>query len=136
MREVILVCGVSGSGKTWVCNQLKDKYHYIPNDSYIGSRETYQHALWMNARMDDGKKILADNPFGERELKEYLELKGIKVTAYFIIEPPDVCASRYFKREGKPIQKSALTRAITIRDRAIEWGAKLGTSQQILEMLK
>jgi hypothetical protein len=31
-KNIVIVAGVSGSGKSWVCKQLSNKYHYIPAD--------------------------------------------------------------------------------------------------------
>jgi hypothetical protein len=74
-------------------------------------------------------------PFAERKLREDLEHAGIKVVPVFVIEPPEVVAKRYYTREGKPLHKAAITRATSIRDRAGEWSAFGGTSDEVLEHL-
>ncbi len=52
------------------------------------------------------------------------------------MEDPAVVQERYLKREGKPLYKAGITRATTIKDRATEWNATNGTSNEILEFLK
>lgn len=89
----------------------------------------------MAARREQ-KPIVTECPFGERVLKEKLEKYGLTVLPYFVVEPPEVCAKRYMKREGKPIQKAAYTRATSIVNRAIEWNAPMGNSDTILAILK
>lgn len=133
MRIVYLVCGVSGSGKTWVCEQVADKFHYVPHDMYPLSLATecaYRADLYRD------KAIITECPFAERVLRDTFIQRQFIVHPYFVIEAPNTCAERYLKREGKPIQKAALTRASTIVDRAIEWGAPYGTAEEILEMLR
>lgn len=130
MKIVYMVCGVPGSGKTWVCTQLTGKFHYIPNDSFIGR----DMATVIN-RSSTGT-ALTDCPFGERELKHKLERMGWIVKPYFIVEPASVVSTRYLKREGRPASQAILTRAETIKNKVQEWGAPSGTSEQILKMLK
>jgi hypothetical protein len=131
MERVILVCGVSGSGKTWVCRQLTHKFNYVSHDDH---REHVAEVIAHHAKTSD-RPIIADCPFGERLLKEDLEGRGITVIPYFVIEPPEKVARRYREREGKPLPKSAYTRAITITQRADEWNAPRGTSEELLTLL-
>lgn len=131
-QPVFIVCGVSGSGKTWVCKQLQDKFHYIPNDEHYTD-----HSYVVSAAASVAKKpVLTEVPFGERVLREELEKKGCRVKPVFVIEKPDVVKKRYEKREGKLLPKNAYTRASTIVNRAIEWGSPAGTSQEVYEYLK
>lgn len=132
MRPVYLVCGVPGSGKTWVCSQLKDKFNYIPHDNHT---ENIQEVI-KDASMNGNKTVITECPFGERSFKEFLEGFNILVIPVFIVEDPTVVQERYFKREGKPLYKAGITRATTIKDRALEWNAIFGTSNEILEFLK
>ncbi len=132
MKPIIyMVCGVPGSGKTWVCSQLLDKFEYISHDLYlkdlvseIGSRS-----------LRSLKPILIDCPFGERKLKESLEEVQLEVIPLFIVENPETVKLRYETREGKPFSKSNYTRCSTISDRAKEWNAIQGTSEFILSYL-
>ncbi len=132
MQKVVIVCGVSGSGKSWVCKQLTDKFHYVPNDEHYND---HVPAI-VRAAQTATKPVITDCPFGERILKESLQKMGIQVVPYFVIEDPRLVARRYMDRERKPLPKAAHTRATTIKDRAIEWGAARGTSQEVLTMLR
>lgn len=58
------------------------------------------------------------------------------VIPYFVIEMPEIIKLRYYSRERKPLPKAAFTRATTIKNRAREWNAPWGRSQEVLEMLK
>lgn len=131
-QPVYMVCGVPGSGKTWVCEQLKSKFTYLPNDRFIG--KDYAVHIREEAKVSQ-RPILIDCPFGERVLKERLLNYGIKVIPYFIVEGAHVIRYRYEKREGKLIPSQHLTRSVTIKDRALEWGAIHGTSDFILKTL-
>jgi len=132
MVPVYLVCGVSGSGKTWACKQVADKFHYIPHDEHFKDHGPFVIREAKTAT----KPIVTESPFGERVLREELERAGIKVIPVFVIEPPHVVAMRYASREKKSLPKAALTRSRTIIERALEWKAFNGTSQQVLEYLK
>lgn len=153
MQPVYLVCGVSGSGKSWVCRQLTDKFSYIPHDKCWshptakpsegldpkwgppGSKSIHADVVSLVAQKS-GRPIITECPFAERQAKEELEAKGLKVIPVFVIEDPSVVAKRYQTREGKPLPKSAFSRASSILDRAREWRAFHGTSSQVLEHLK
>lgn len=132
MQPVYLICGVSGSGKSWVCRQLTDKFHYVPHDMFYNNIE----ATLSSACKTATKPVITECPFGERVLREELERRGLKVIPYFVIEDPRTVAERYFKRERKQIPKAAYTRATTIRKRAEEWRAPTGTSHEILALLQ
>lgn len=133
MKDVLLICGVPGSGKSWVCERLPDFFTYIRHDDYI--KADYAQAIELTYQA--GKRnIVADCPFKERELREKLEVYGFRVDPIFIVEAPQVVAERYFKREGKQISNASFTRATTIQDRAKEWQAPMGTSQEVLDFLK
>lgn len=132
MREVILVCGVPGSGKTWVCRQLPpDKFQYIPHDEHL---KDIVRALAVAARTSS-LPIVTECPFGERGMREQLETLGCVVKPVFVVESPDVIWRRYADREGKSPSKSTMTRASSIINRAEEWGAPHGTSSHILNYL-
>ncbi len=134
-QAVILLCGVPASGKTWVMKRLKDKFALVQNDDYIAHGKNYLADVAAHAAL--GKlPVLLDCPFGERELKAQLELRGLEVYPFFIIEKPEVIAQRYQLREGKPASKATLTRAESIANRAQEWGVPRGTSDEILEHLR
>lgn len=132
-QPIYLVCGVPGSGKTWVCSKLKDNFKYIPHDSYaVGG---YAYALKKAASTSD-KPILGEAPFRISVLIHELEDSGLDVRTYFILEHERVIKMRYESRENKPIPKQHLTRVKTVRDRSIDYGDYVGTSDEILALLK
>ncbi len=133
MKPIYLICGVPGSGKSWVCEQLLNKFNYLPHDSYMGGG--YAEALRMVSRTSS-VPVLADCPFAERKLRDDLGRMGIQVQPFFIIEEPSVIQKRYQDRESKPIPRQHLTRAMSIQDRADEWEAPSGTSEEILKILR
>ncbi len=130
-QDVTLLCGVPGSGKTWVATALRDKFCYVEHDycdDPVGQ-------AWIAANTQ-AKPVLLDCPFAERKIRDALIDKGLNVTPVFIVEDPATIAHRYASREGKPASKSTLTRSVTIKERAEEWGAKFGTSTEILDYLR
>lgn len=133
MLKIFLVIGVPSSGKSWVCEQLSDLFHYVPNDDYIG--EDYGAALIKAAHVA-ALPVLAEAPFGISELKERLEAEEIEVVPVFIIEEDDILAERYEAREHREIPKGHLSRQRTYVTRAEEYGAFSGTSEEVLEHLR
>lgn len=131
MKNVIAVVGCPGSGKSWVCNQLKDKYHHLPHDNFIGL--DYVKAI-LDA--ESPKELLIEMPFSISKIKEPLEKAGVKVITIFIIEPHKVLEERYAARDGKVIPKGHLTRQATYEQRANESKSFKGTSAEVLEHLK
>jgi len=131
-KSVIMVCGVPGSGKSWVCEQLKDKFTYVSHDDYIG-KSLVDATIAATA---DGKTVLIDCPFAERVLRDELIKRGVTVKPYFIVEPLTVVEARYLKRDGKALPKASATRASTIVNRAVEWGSPYGKSDVILKALR
>ena len=131
MQEIYLVCGVPGSGKTWVCRQLAHKAYYIPHDLHY---RDHAHAL-LKASRTSIKPIITEVPFAERVLRETLEKHGITVKPIFVIEDVQTIADRYEAREGKKIPKNNITRAKSIIDRAKEWNAFMGKSEEVLKHL-
>lgn len=131
-RKLYLLCGVSGSGKTWVCKQLANEFNYVPHDEHYSNI----YAVCAHAAFGSSKPIITECPFGERIQRENFRDMGFDVEAVFVIEHPDLIARRYAQREGRPIRKEAYTRASSIVNRAREWGGFYGTSQQVLDYLK
>ncbi len=131
-KEVYLVCGVPGAGKTWVATQLKDKFSYLPHDEHY---KDFINAIAETARKSD-KPVITECPFAERITKEQLEKLGLKVHPVFVVEDPEVIKQRFRDREKKEASKASVTRAVSILERAREWRAPFGTSKQILDYLK
>ncbi len=134
MSKVYLLCGVPGSGKTWVMKQLEDKFTCIHNDDYLGQYKSMQYRA-INDAARKGKPVLADCPFAERPMRDELIHRGLEVVPIFIVEPPHVIQQRYEQREGKPVAQATMTRALSIKDRAVEWGAPFGSSFNVLKHL-
>ncbi len=132
MQTVYLLCGVSGVGKTWICEQVKDHFEWIPQDDHFDD----QVDVTLRAAKSGVKPVLTECPFGERITREQLERKGAKVIPVFVVEDPKIVARRYESREGKPLPKNAMTRASTIIERVREWRAFSGTANEVLHHLK
>lgn len=134
MQPIYMVCGVPASGKSWVCEQLTDRFTYVRNDDYIDvGLSDYFGAV--RAAVEGEKPVLTDCPFGERNRREQFEERGFDVRPYFIVECPALVQARYEKREGRPVARNVLSRAVSIKDRAKEWGAPSGSSVEILNLL-
>ena len=52
MKTVYLVVGVPASGKSWVCEQLKDKFEYVHHDGFIYLKQpgAYLNAIFETAK--------------------------------------------------------------------------------------
>jgi gluconate kinase len=137
-QPIYMIVAVPGSGKTWITNQIEDRFTFIHHDGYIGhinQPQVYVRAILKKA--DNAEKpILVEAPFSISQIKGPLEKSGYKVHTVFIQEDPSVIARRYSNREGKPIPKGHLTRMKTYASRAREYGGFAGTSQQVLDYLK
>lgn len=133
--KVHMVIGVPSAGKTWVCNQLKEKFHHIAHDDFIKAPISYVNAI-IQAAKNATKPILIEAPFSISQTKEPLEKAGIEIKPWFIIEKPEVLIDRYESREGKPIPNGHLTRQLTYEQRAYEQNAFKGTSTEVLEKLR
>jgi hypothetical protein len=134
-QRLYLLCGVPGSGKTWVMNQVRTLYNAVDHDDFIG-QDLVQAVLQRASSGElDKRPMLVDCPFAERELRGRLERAGFSVVPIFIVEPTHVVQDRYMKREGKPLPRPSVTRAATILQRVHEWNAPRGTSEQVLDWL-
>ena len=129
---VYLVCGVPGSGKTWVCEQLKDEFNYVPHDHHIGTIGHYIGRFGPESK----KPILTECPFAERIARDELERGGFTVIPIFVVEDVEVVKTRYLTQRSRESPKASVTRATTIINRADEWQAFRGTSQEVLEHLR
>lgn len=134
--KVYLVCGIPGSGKSWVCDQLKDKFKYVAHDNNITKTQNGDYVKAIIKASDTNNKLLAEAPFSISEIKEPLEKVGLTVVPVFIIETLETHTKRYESRDSKPIPKGHLTRLETFKKRAKEWGCYSGIFQQVLDHLK
>lgn len=135
MRQPIyLIVGTPGSGKSWVCEQLKDKFEYIPHDSHPKLIEYLNLAKTFAS--DGDKPVLIETPFSVSMILGPLDKAGYEVTPVFIIEDEQTTSNRYETREGKEIPQGHLTRIQTYRERAHELQAFSGTSEEVLKYLQ
>lgn len=131
-----MVIGCPGSGKSWVCDQVKHLFHYVHHDLFIGmAGAAYVEEIVRQSRIA-ARPILIESPFSISEIKDPLERMGLRVTPVFIQEHPEVIRQRYWSREHKDIPQGHLTRQETYRRRAIAWSAFQGTSSEVLIYLK
>lgn len=131
-----LVVGCPGSGKSWVCEQLTDRYHYVPHDQFVAtSHGAYLGAIIRHSRTAT-RRLLIETPFSVSKIMEPLHGMGISVLPVFIQEHPEVIRQRYWAREGRDIPPGHLTRQETYRQRAEALGAFQGTSSQVLAHLR
>lgn len=134
MKQIYLIAGVPGSGKSTVCNEVTHKFNYYPHDSYK-VKGTYVSAILEQSNTLDDKPILMETPFSVSELQEPLERAGYSIKLVYIIEAPEVLIERYERREGKPYPKGNLTRNETYRQRS-STAEFSGTSIEVLNYLK
>lgn len=131
-----MVIGCPGAGKSWVCDQLKDQFHYVHHDLYIGmAGDTYVKEIIKHSQTSQ-KPLLIEAPFSVSKIKEPLEKQGFQITPIFIQEKPEVIRGRYQAREKKEIPQGHLTRQETYRHMAKSWKAFTGTSNEVFEHLK
>lgn len=136
MRKIYMVVGCPGSGKSWVTEQLKDKFSHIRHDDFVGKGADAYLKEIVKQTKGEGKPLLIESPFSIRQLKDPLEKNGAKVECVFIQEKNGVIEDRYQTRESKPIPQGHLTRQQTYAERASEYKSFYGTSQQVLDYLK
>jgi len=140
MKPIYLLVGVPASGKSWVANQLKDKFDYLPHDDYVGypnpNKLYVKSVIGLSEFNDNHIPILIETPFSMSQIIEPLEAQGLKVTPVFILEDEEELKTRYEAREGKPYNKGNITRQQTYAQRAKEGKHFSGTSEQVLAHLK
>lgn len=132
MKQIYMVIGCPGSGKSWVCEQLTNEFHYVRHDDHLTG---YVGAITRQMQIAT-KPVLAETPFSISQIKNPLEASGFNVTPVFIQELPDVIRDRYRKRGSGELPDGHLTRQTTYMARALEWQSFHGTSAQVLAYLK
>ncbi len=116
-----------------MCEKLTDKFEYVPNDKFIG--RDYVAGIIKIAK-DATKPLLIEAPFSISATKDPLEKAGIDVIPVFIQELPLTIRTRYWQRDKKDIPQGHLTRQTTYAQRAKEWNAFSGTSDEVLKHLQ
>lgn len=132
-QPIYLVIGCPGSGKSWVCEQLRDQYEYVPHDSYLNNALHIEATV--RAAKTATKPLLIETPFSVSQIKDPLE-KGFRVVPVFIQEHHEVIRKRYKERGSGDLPAGHLARQLTYRQRAQLWQSFQGTSQQVLEYLR
>jgi len=125
--KLYIVAGCSGSGKSWVCKQLTDKFEYISYDS--NRKKNYLDLL---LRPSDKPKLY-DMPI---RISTFLKLHSDKfdITVVFILEQDEVVKQRIEARGGVWTKYISRRNRIMAR-RAAKYGAFSGTSQEVLDHL-
>lgn len=134
MKKIYMVVGCPGSGKSWVCNQLRDRFEYVPHDDYLNNAKHIEATV--RAAKTATKPLLIETPFSVSQIRDPLEKLGFEVVPVYIQERPDVLQKRYRDREGKDIPQGHLTRQVTYAARARAQGAFAGSSTEILQRLR
>lgn len=136
MKNIYLVIGCPGAGKSWVCEKLTHLFEYVPHDLFIGMPGVGFAQVILEAAETAERPLLTEAPFSISVIKNPLENAGHTVVPVFIIEDHEVISERYRNREGKEIPKGHLTRQETYLARAQEWESFTGTSEEVFEHLK
>ncbi len=133
-QPIYMVVGCPGSGKSWVCAQLREQFEYVRHDNFLNTN-IYISAI-QQAHAKATKPLLIETPFSMSQLLEPLQSHGSKVECVFIQEVPGVIEARYRARESKIIPAGHLARQRTYAERAKAMQAFVGTSAQVLEYLR
>lgn len=133
MPPIYMVIGCPGSGKSWVCEQLAEQFHYVRHDSSIGG--DYLAEIKRQAKLAT-KPLLIETPFSVSQIKDPLEKAGFDIVPVFIQERDDVIRERYLARQGYEIPEGHLSRQTTYAERAKLWGSYCGTSVRVLAYLR
>lgn len=135
-KLIIILVGTPGSGKTWVANQLTDKFCVVAHDIYgMTSMRAYVHTISEFANRET-RPVLCETPFSLTQIQHPLMALGFEVVPIFIIETPEVTRQRYEARENRPIPTGHLTRIRTYIQRAKDLNSPIGTAEEILKLLK
>jgi broad-specificity NMP kinase len=137
VKKIYLLAGVPASGKTWICEQLKDSFDHIAHDDYIGKDHDARYVAAIKRMRDLATKpILIETPFSVSSLLDPLRMDQCDVEVIFLITDETELTQRYFERNQMPYPKGNITRQNTYRERAHEWNCFSGTSSEVLEYLK
>lgn len=126
---VYMICGVPGSGKTWVAKQLP-QFNYVPHDDH--RVDAYHNALIVAATVSN-QPVLAEAPFRISVLIDQLQAQGIKVITYYITDHEMKIKLQYERRDNKVFPKQHITNLKRYNQRS--WDHR-GTAQEILNLLR
>ena len=125
---VYLVSGVSGAGKSWVCEQLLDKFSYVSYDRNSKSK----HLDLLKQQSDKPK--LYDPPI---KISTFIRRHSdiFDIHPIFIIEDEATIKARLAQRGGV-FTDSAIKRIAAIESRNKKYGVFSGTSSEVLVYLQ
>jgi predicted pyridoxine 5'-phosphate oxidase superfamily flavin-nucleotide-binding protein len=115
--------------------RLGDKFTRVENDRHLGESKWALANRCKSCLATIDRPVIIDVPFAEREMRSELENLCMEVVPVFIVEQPHIVRRRYEARGRMETPQNIITRCTTIADRAKEWGAYQGTSQEILKYL-
>ena len=129
-REVHLLVGVPGSGKSWVAERVGDGFEHIAHDEHAA--RDYARVLAERARAG-GKPILAEAPFRVGVLQAMLTAHRVPVKSYYLDVDQETAKRQYEARTGKafPEQHARNLERYAMRD----WDHR-GSADAMLEKLK
>jgi len=134
MQPVFLLCGPPGCGKTWISEQIQDRFNFVVHDEH--PIDVYPSAL-LNASRVSELPILGNAPFRCGVVIQYLRIRKVDCKAIYIVEPYDVVAQRFIKREGREKFSSWHQKNIRHQNKRAETQADFkGTADEVLEYMK
>lgn len=130
-QTVYIVSGIAGSGKSWVCNQLKDdpRFHYV---SYDGNRTKTHMDMIRNAPED--KIVLYDlnmktSTFIRRNCEEF-NIHFVTILGDFLQ------VKQQLKDRGGKITRGTYSRWKVMKKRSKKYGEFSGSSDDVLRYLR
>lgn len=133
-QKVYIVCGPTCIGKTWVCSQLTDQFHYVPHDTH--DVKEYPDALEAAAK-EASKPVLGEAPFRTSVLVNELRVRGIPTEAIYIVEPENIWMSRVMQREGADgLTERRIKQFHHLKERATEFADFFASAQGVLDYLR
>jgi len=129
--EIIVIAGITGSGKSWICNQLRDKFNYIPYDGIPKE----QHLLKILEKSRENNKPVLYDPFrkGSSFYKRYKDFYDVKFLV--IVETAEVIWER-LKSRGSKMTLEEVQELVIKNNRNLKHSTFSGTSIEILNYLR
>lgn len=134
MARVYLLCGPPGCGKTWVSEQIAEKFNFLIHEEY--PIEQYQTAL-LNASWISEKPVLGNLPFRCGVVIDFLKSKNVDTKAIYVVEPYDTVARRFIEREGRERFSGWHKKNIRHQNkRAAQRADFAGTAEEVLNYMR
>jgi hypothetical protein len=126
-QDLFIIAGCPASGKSWACEQLKDKFNYVPYDGI--NKDLHIYELLKN----NDKPLLFDPTI---KVSTFIKRIGhlFNIRLIVIIESEGVINSRMISRGGKITD--TIKRRIKRMNNLVKKAEFSGTSDQVLEYLK